>query len=138
MVAGMRTRWGDRPRLAGATLPPYAARAPGDAQRGAARLRRVLRRAVTAPTARAARHGGSIVDGSYLALVSDQALRTAVIAGRPDLGMPDWRADVPGRADDATARSRTWSRGWSPSARSSPAATDDIGQPRKHAWTASE
>ena len=34
---------------------------------------------------------GSIVDGSYLALVSDQGLRTTVIAGRSDLGMPDFR-----------------------------------------------
>jgi len=28
---------------------------------------------------------------SFLALVSDQDLRTTVIAGRPDLGHPDWR-----------------------------------------------
>ena len=28
---------------------------------------------------------------SFLKLVSDQMLRTSVIAGRPDLGMPDWR-----------------------------------------------
>jgi mono/diheme cytochrome c family protein len=41
--------------------------------------------------------GGSIVDASYLSLVSDQALRTAVICGRPDLGMPDWRGEA-GRA----------------------------------------
>jgi len=38
------------------------------------------------------------VDGSYLALVSDQSLRTTVIAGRPDIGQPDWRGAVPGRA----------------------------------------
>ena len=36
---------------------------------------------------------GSIVDGSYLALISDQDLRSIVIAGRPDEGMPDWRTD---------------------------------------------
>jgi hypothetical protein len=36
------------------------------------------------------------VDGSYLSLVSDQGLRTTVIAGRPDLGAPDWRGNVPG------------------------------------------
>jgi cytochrome c oxidase cbb3-type subunit III len=30
-------------------------------------------------------------------LVSDQQLRTIVIAGRPELGAPDWRGDVPGR-----------------------------------------
>jgi cytochrome c oxidase cbb3-type subunit III len=41
--------------------------------------------------------GGSVVDAAYLALVSDQALRTAVIAGRTDLGMPDWRSDIPGQ-----------------------------------------
>ena len=41
--------------------------------------------------------GGSVVDAAYLALVSDQALRTAVIAGRTDLGMPDWRAYIPGQ-----------------------------------------
>ena len=32
------------------------------------------------------------MDPAYLALVSDQGLRVAVIAGRPDLGMPDWRS----------------------------------------------
>jgi hypothetical protein len=29
--------------------------------------------------------------------VSDQQLRTIVIAGRPELGAPDWRGDVAGR-----------------------------------------
>ena len=37
---------------------------------------------------------GSIVDPSYLALISDQTLRSTIIAGRPDLGMPDWRSDT--------------------------------------------
>jgi mono/diheme cytochrome c family protein len=87
---GMVSRWGDGKQLNGVTLPPYTASAPGDAQRGAA--------AYTAHCADC--HGAdgkgkskahSIVDGSYLALVSDQGLRSAVICGRPDLGMPDWR-----------------------------------------------
>ncbi len=39
----------------------------------------------------------SIVNGAYLALVSDQELRTIVIAGRPELGAPDWRGNVEGR-----------------------------------------
>jgi cytochrome c oxidase cbb3-type subunit 3/ubiquinol-cytochrome c reductase cytochrome c subunit len=34
-----------------------------------------------------------IVDPVYLALVSDQYLRSVTIAGRPDQGMPDWRGD---------------------------------------------
>ena len=38
-----------------------------------------------------------MINPDYLALVSDQALRTAVIVGRSDLGMPDWRAYTPGR-----------------------------------------
>ena len=37
------------------------------------------------------------MDPSYLALVSDQGLRTTVMAGRPDLGMPDWRGYVTGQ-----------------------------------------
>jgi mono/diheme cytochrome c family protein len=39
---------------------------------------------------------GSIVDPAFLALVSDQALRTVVIAGRPDIGQPDWQHYVAG------------------------------------------
>jgi cytochrome c oxidase cbb3-type subunit 3/ubiquinol-cytochrome c reductase cytochrome c subunit len=38
---------------------------------------------------------GSIVDESYLALVSDQALRSFTIAGVPGGVMPDWRTDAP-------------------------------------------
>ncbi len=34
---------------------------------------------------------GSILDPAFLALVAPQTLRTTVIVGRPDLGMPDWR-----------------------------------------------
>lgn len=33
----------------------------------------------------------NITNTSYLALVSDQVLRSIIIAGRPDLGQPDWR-----------------------------------------------
>jgi hypothetical protein len=37
------------------------------------------------------------VNGSFLALLSDQELRTIVIVGRPELGAPDWRGDIPGK-----------------------------------------
>lgn len=37
---------------------------------------------------------GSIVDPAYLALVSDQSLRSTVIAGKPEDHMPDWRGDA--------------------------------------------
>lgn len=36
--------------------------------------------------------GGSLLEPAFLGLVSDQGLRTAVIVGRVDLGMPGWQA----------------------------------------------
>jgi cytochrome c oxidase cbb3-type subunit 3 len=38
------------------------------------------------------------LDGSFLALIDEQKIRTTVIAGRPDIGEPDWRGHIPGRA----------------------------------------
>jgi mono/diheme cytochrome c family protein len=40
---------------------------------------------------------GNVVDPNYLGLVSDQSLRTTIICGRHDLGMPDYRAYVQGK-----------------------------------------
>ena len=89
LVRGMREHWGRPAEAFTPALPPYAA-ALGDAARGA----------VVYGSACADCHGadgvggpkgGSVVDTAYLALVSDQALRTVVIAGRSDLDMPDWR-----------------------------------------------
>ena len=37
---------------------------------------------------------GSIVDESYLSLISDQALRSFIVAGVPDGVMPDYRSDA--------------------------------------------
>jgi cytochrome c oxidase cbb3-type subunit 3/ubiquinol-cytochrome c reductase cytochrome c subunit len=39
---------------------------------------------------------GSILDPSFLGLINAQTLRTTIVAGRPDIGQPDWRNDVPG------------------------------------------
>jgi len=95
IVRGIRS-WAKPDALPNTTPPPYAAQAPGDPQRGANAYRTYCSSCHGADG-----HGGSkatsIVDGSYLALVSDQELRTTVIAGRPDLGAPDWRSDVEGR-----------------------------------------
>ena len=40
---------------------------------------------------------GSVVHPAYVGLVSDQYLRTIVIAGRNDLGCPDFQSRVPGK-----------------------------------------
>ena len=95
LVHGIRS-WARADALRGTTPPPYAAQAPGDPQRGAE-----VYRTYCSSCHGADGHGGSkassIVDGAYLALVSDQDLRTIVIAGRPEFGAPDWRGDVENR-----------------------------------------
>jgi cytochrome c oxidase cbb3-type subunit III len=95
LVKGMRSRWARPDALGGTVAPPYAAAVAGNPTRGAA-----VFATSCASCHGAAGKGGdkiaSIVDGSFLALVSDQNLRTTVIAGRPDLGHPDWRS-VPGQ-----------------------------------------
>jgi cytochrome c oxidase cbb3-type subunit III len=70
--------------------PPYQAAAPGNPQRGAQVFRDKCA-SCHGIDGRGGQHAGSIVDGAFLDLVSDQSLRTTIIAGRPDLGSPDWR-----------------------------------------------
>lgn len=95
LVRGIRS-WARPDALRDVNLPPYAAELPDNPQRGANVF-------ATFCSACHGLYGGgtmkasSIVNGTYLALVSDQGLRTIVIAGRPELGAPDWRGDVPGR-----------------------------------------
>ena len=43
IVQGMRQRWGQPQILQGVTRPPYAAKAPGNAQQGAAAFTTLLR-----------------------------------------------------------------------------------------------
>jgi cytochrome c oxidase cbb3-type subunit 3/ubiquinol-cytochrome c reductase cytochrome c subunit len=102
LVREMRARWARPAEVAGVSLPPYAA-PPGDAQRGAATYAKACAPCHGADgVGVAGKAKGSIVDGSYLALVSDQGLRTTVIAGRSDLGMPDFRGDTGGAPLTAT------------------------------------
>ena len=69
---------------------------PGDPQRGAVAYRSYCAQCHGADGGGGAK-GGSVIDPAYLALVSEQALRTVVIVGRADLGKPDWRANIAGR-----------------------------------------
>src|SRR6266576_6612600 len=95
LVRGIRS-WAQSGLLPGANPPPYAAQTPGDPQRGA-EVYQTFCSSCHGPDGTRGKRASSIVDGSYLALVSDQYLRTTVIAGRPELGAPDWRENVPGR-----------------------------------------
>ena len=96
IIRGIRTRWAKPDALRGVDAPPYAAQGPADPTRGAV-VYGVYCSSCHGADGHGGKQAGSIVDDSFLALVSDQNLRTTVIVGRPDLGAPDWRADVPGK-----------------------------------------
>ena len=97
LVREMRARWSKPEEIGNATPPPYAASTPGDLTRGAG-VYAIFCASCHGSDAKGTPKGSAIVDDSYLALVSNQGLRTLVIAGRPDLRHPDWRGYVPGRA----------------------------------------
>jgi len=96
IVGGIRERWSKPDALDGSVPPPYAAKEAGDAFRGA-RVYATYCQSCHGIGGHGAQKASSIVDGSFLALLNDQELRTIVIVGRPGLGAPDWRNDVPGR-----------------------------------------
>ena len=95
IIAGIRARWAKPDAFRGADAPPYRAVSPGDPKRGVS-VYGVYCSSCHGADGRGGR-ASSIVNGSYLGLVSDQNLRTTVIVGRPDIGAPDWRNDVPGK-----------------------------------------
>jgi cytochrome c oxidase cbb3-type subunit 3 len=96
IVHGIRERWSKPNALNGATPPPYSSTAPGDASRGP-EVYSTYCSSCHGVAGRGGPKASSIIDGSFLALLSDQELRTIVIVGRPDLGAPDWRNNVAGR-----------------------------------------
>lgn len=91
----IRSRWSQQGILGAATAPSYAPRSTGDAQRGQVAYKTYCESCHGAGGA--GRKASAITDDSFLALVSDQGLRTMVITGRPELGAPDWRANLPGK-----------------------------------------
>jgi cytochrome c oxidase cbb3-type subunit III len=96
IAIGIRSRWSREGILDGANPPAYAAKTPGDIQRGETAYRTYCSSCHGAQ-GQGGPKGSAITNNSFLALVSDQGLRTIVIAGRPELGAPDWRKDVPGK-----------------------------------------
>jgi mono/diheme cytochrome c family protein len=92
----IRVRWGGRDNLKGANLPSYATKSAGDAAQGEAAYKTFCE-SCHGPGGRGGPKGSTIADDSFLALVSDQGLRTIVITGRPELGAPDFRGNVPGK-----------------------------------------
>ena len=89
LVAGMRSRWAHADQKVH-DMPPYSSSAIGTAEQG---------HQIFQVNCSSCHQQGQqkITDTSYLALVSDQNLRTIVIAGRPDLGQPDYKQLQPGQ-----------------------------------------
>jgi len=73
--------------------PPYLASSAGNAAHGAQVFREQCG-SCHGPDGRGQARVGSIVDGAFLDLVTDQYLRTVTIAGREDLGSPGWRGVI--------------------------------------------
>jgi cytochrome c oxidase cbb3-type subunit III len=94
IVNGIRS-WAKPDSLRGVALPPYAVQSLGDPHQGS-EVYATYCASCHGPDGKGGAKASSIVNGSYLALVGDQDLRTNVIIGRPEMGAPDWRDDVPG------------------------------------------
>jgi len=103
LAQGIVRQWGNPNALAGQNAPPYLATLTGNAEHGLQAYQVFCARCHVANGEGGPADGianstksklGSIVDPSYLALISDQNLRSITIAGRPDEAMPDWRTDA--------------------------------------------
>jgi len=107
LAEGIKPRWSASVGVGSAEPPPYPI-AGGDVKGAPERGALVFGKAC------AGCHGsqgegdeaGAIYDRSFLALMSDQALRRYAITGRPDLGMPDFAANE-GRGDSFQPLSAT-------------------------------
>ena len=96
LTSEIRSGWSQPGVLDGANPPSYAAKSSGDVQRGELSYRSYCS-SCHGPQGQGGPKGSAITNDSFLALVSDQGLRTITIAGRPELGAPDWRGNVPGK-----------------------------------------
>ena len=92
---GIRSRW-SKQGIDAAAAPSYSPLSAGDAQRGEGAYKTYCE-SCHGPGGKGGHKGSPITEDSFLALASDQGLRTIVITGRPELGAPDWRANVPGK-----------------------------------------
>ena len=133
LVAGMRAAWYKPQALAGAHPPPYRSAAVADVSAGQAVYSAYCASCHGAPEQRGHSKAGSITNPDFLALISDQGLRTIIIAGRPDISQPDWRSDLLGH--EMSDREVTDIVGWlsskRPNANRAPGASSENLPPQK-------
>ena len=99
LVQGMESAWGKASALGGLRPPAYASSSAGDpvaGQKTFVALCATCHGADGSGANGGKMHTGSLVDPAYLALISDEGLRSVIVAGLPQEGMPDWRSDRTG------------------------------------------
>jgi cytochrome c oxidase cbb3-type subunit 3/ubiquinol-cytochrome c reductase cytochrome c subunit len=113
IVDGMIARWEKPDILNNTNAPAYAPTSKGDPAQGKAAFQiycarchgadgqgAALDEASAGPFAAGSKQAGaigSIVDPTYLALITDQGLRDIVVSGLPGEGMPNWHGDGTGK-----------------------------------------
>ena len=109
LAKGMKTYWegASGQGVPSGTLPGYAyAPEAGDAVAGAASFATFCGDCHGADGTGKSGGAGSVVDESYLLLVSDQALRSTVLFGRIDLGCPSYLGPYPEQPEDRALTSK--------------------------------
>lgn len=104
LAQGMEATWGRANALGGQTPPAYASTSAGDPANGQTAFTTFCASCHGADGSGVSHgkiHTGTLVDPAYLALISDQGMRSFIIAGQPSEGMPDWRSDITGTGSRA-------------------------------------
>ena len=96
LTSEMRTRWSRSEILNGVNPPAYASNSAGTVRQGEVAYGTYCA-SCHGTQGQGGPKGSAITNDSFLALISDQGLRTIVITGRPELGAPDWRGNLPGK-----------------------------------------
>jgi mono/diheme cytochrome c family protein len=100
LARGMMSAWGDASVLAGQVPPAYASAATGNSAQGEKAFATFCAQCHGADATGATANGvvtGSLVEPSYLALMSDQGLRSIILAGQTEQGAHNWRSYVRAR-----------------------------------------
>jgi cytochrome c oxidase cbb3-type subunit III len=97
ITRGIFSHWPRKRILEGSNPPSYLAKTKGNPANGEAAYGTYCA-SCHGTGGQGGQKASAITNDSFLALVSDQGLRTIVIAGRPELGAPDWRGNLPGKA----------------------------------------
>lgn len=109
LVRGIRAHWRTGDPFGAEKPPPYRASHAGDATKGQTVYAEACASCHGASAEQPGK-AGSILDGSFLALINEQMVRSTIIPGRPDIGEPDWRGHTQGHSlsDDEITNVSAW------------------------------